>query len=173
MSVLLYGILLFFLAFISHFFIWEIHLPKNHTGVLLGIYSGVLVIGIFLLRLYGRGIVIFGIHTLSGTAEYVHLCLLYASLTFAYITTYSGIEVDSPSLVIVMDISLAGSDGLPKEKLEQTMNDDLLVKPRVKDLVSGGMAYVEKDKYRLTAKGLFLISIFNFYRRLLHLGKGG
>ena len=92
----------------------------------------------------------------------------------AYITTYSALEVDSPSLVMVMKIAKAGSNGLKKESFEHEMDDGILVVPRIRDLITGGMANLDEGRYRLTPKGVLVSRIFIAYRKLMNRdGKGG
>ena len=46
MKVLLWGIILFVLAFLLHLIIWKIRLPKRQIRMLLLIFFGVLILGI-------------------------------------------------------------------------------------------------------------------------------
>ena len=87
--------------------------------------------------------------------------------------TYTAIEADSPSLVLIMKVSEAGSEGLDSKKLEQMMSDDILVIPRLEDLVLDKMAYINGNRYFLTAKGVLMVRIFLYYRKLLGAPKGG
>ncbi len=82
--------------------------------------------------------------------------------------TYSAIEADSPSLIIVMAVASSGKDGLDKKIFEQRMNNEILLLPRVNDLISEKLAYIENDRYKLTSKGLMFARIFHIYRKLLN-----
>jgi hypothetical protein len=160
MNILLFGILLFALAFFVHILIWKIHLPKkNHTCFLLNIFFGLFIIGIFILPA-------------QRLSDYIQAFLLYLSLMLAYIISYSAIEVDSPSLIIVLNIAGTGC-GLSREELNKQLTDDLLVLPRLKDLLNDKMVFMEENKYKLTKKGVFLVKIFIFFRKILNAGKGG
>ena len=99
--------------------------------------------------------------------------MFYLSLLLAYMITYTALEADSPSLVMVMAISSAAPDGLDKTRFDQMMSDDTLIVPRIKDLVLDKMAYVDGEKYHLTPKGILMAQIFVFYRKLLAAPKGG
>jgi predicted transcriptional regulator len=105
--------------------------------------------------------------------QQLHIVLFCTSLALAYITTYSAVEVDSPSLIMVMNIAEASKEGLDKNKIQQIITDETLIKPRIKDLVEKGMIYLDVDKYKLTPRGLLLTRLFIFYRELLNTGKGG
>lgn len=171
--MLFYGMALILIALVVHLSLWKIDLPKNHTKLLLGIFLVILIIGIFILNKFKNQIALWSIAGPTIPAEYLQLVLLYISLTLAYLTTYSVIEVDSPSFLILIIIDKEGLRGLSLEKFNEIMTDEILVKPRIKDLINGTMIYLDKDKYKLTNKGLWLIRIFVFCRKLLNLGKGG
>ena len=174
MSVLFYGLALIFIAFLIQFAIWKTRLPKNQTKALLQIFFGTLVIGILILWKFSAYITLFGILAPTKIYEYLQLSFFFVSLTLAHIATYSALEVDSPSLVIVADIVEAGSEGLDRNTLEQKMNDDILVVPRVRDLVTGKLVCMDGEVYKLTKKGIFVARIFAAYRRLLRkTQKGG
>jgi hypothetical protein len=105
--------------------------------------------------------------------EYLHILFFNISFILAYMITYSAIEVDSPSIVIIMKIYKFGSEGVEQEKLENIVNDDLLIKSRLKDLLIDKMAYLENGKFKLTSKGNLLANIFIYYRKLLGTSEGG
>ncbi|MBU2541504.1 MAG: hypothetical protein KJ593_06355 [Candidatus Omnitrophica bacterium] len=170
MSVLLYGIVLFVIAFFIHLAIWKIRIPKNQTNVLFLIFLSILLVGILFLRTSSNQADIFARVLPLG---YLKLCILFISLTLAYIVTYSGLEVDSPSLVMVMKVHEAGPNGLDENMLQQNMNDDVLVLPRLNDLLTAKMIYVGNGKYKLRATGALVAKLFVFYRKLLRLEKGG
>ena len=174
MRVLLWGIILFFLAFLLHLIIWKIRLPKRQIRMLLLIFFGVLIVGFVNLWSVTLPIKVFKLSAPHTIAEYIHVALFFTSLTLAYIVTYTAIDVDSPSLVMVMNIANAGSEGLDKAAFDNAMTDDILVKPRVRDLVTSEITYMDGDKYRLTPKGILLARIFVFYRKLMNnTSKGG
>jgi hypothetical protein len=92
----------------------------------------------------------------------------------AYLITYSAVEVDSPSLIMTMAIHKAGKNGLPVDVFKNSMTDEILVIPRVNDLVQDKIAVLKKNIYKLSFKGMILAKIFNSYRSLLRLeDKGG
>ncbi len=173
MSVLFYGIIAFSLGFSIHFIIWKISLPKKNQSVaLLKIFFGVLFIAI-LIFIKASNTVFSVLSPPHTVAEYIEFFILYTSLTLAYIATYSAVEVDSPSLVMLLIIAKMFPEGLDKQKLFSLLNDNLLVIPRLNDLVSDKMVVIDKDIYKLTPKGRFLMNTIILFRRLLNLPKGG
>ena len=173
MPVLVYGSFLFCISFLLHLTIWRIHLPKRQTKVVLLLFFGVLILGTLFLYKYAMSINIFGIHPPNTVVEYLQVWLYFVSLTLAYMITYSAIEVDSPSLLIIMKISEAGTIGLTKHQLAYEMNDSVLIKPRINDMLLDRMAELKQGRYRLTMKGVLLARLFTFYRSVMRAGKGG
>lgn len=173
MLVFLYSLILFSMAFTLHLALWKIYLPKRQTKVLLQIFFGTLIVGILFLTNISSFVSVSGNLVPQKTSEYLHICLFFISLTLSYMITYSALEADSPTLVMVMTIEKAGQEGLDKKEFEQKLSDDILVKPRIKDLVTDKMAYLDGEKYKLTSKGVLFARIFIFYRRLLNAPKGG
>ena len=167
MSVLFYGTGLILIAFFIHLIIWKIRRPENETRALLQIFFGTLIVSTSILCKLSPCVTIFGIPAPTTNYEYLQLCFFFISVSLAYIATYSVLEVDSPSLVIVMNIARAGSKGLDRNSLEQKMGDDVLIIPRVRDLVAAGMVYLDGEAYRIKPKGALLVRIFVGYRELL------
>jgi predicted transcriptional regulator len=87
--------------------------------------------------------------------------------------TYSALEADSPSLVMIMSIANAGITGLLKTQFEQRMTDDVLIIPRIQDLLRDQMIYEQEGKYKLTSKGLLFARIFIVYRHILNISQKG
>ena len=137
------------------------------------LFSGVIGLGTLCLFRYSASINIFGIHPPVALAEYFQIWLFFIALTLAYMITYSAIEADSPSLLIIMKIYEAGSSGLSKEILYREMNDDILIRPRVNDLIVDKMADLQGKRYRLKIKGIYMARLFTFFRGVMRAGKGG
>ncbi len=172
MNVLFYGLLLAALAFLLHLVIWKIYLPKRQVAALLKIFFLVLISGIFLLIKFPK-LINWDILPSANFFEISQLLLLYISITAAYIVSYPAIEADSPTLVIIKAVAGAGVRGLDKSKLEEMMKDDLLIVPRVRDMLSDKMIYLDGEKYKLMPKGMAMARIFLFYKNMIRGAKGG
>jgi hypothetical protein len=167
-KILLWGSLIFSFSFILHLALWRVRLPLRQTRALLGIFFLTPAVSLPALWYAGR---------LAGSErcclplllpEYFHISLFCVSLTLAYVITYSAFEADSPSLLMVLAIAGAGQEGLEEGRFSELMTEEVLVKPRLRDLLRDGLAYVEGEKYRLTPKGRAFIRIFIFHRKLLN-----
>ena len=173
MPVLIWGVAISVLAFWLHVLIWRVRLPRKQTRALLGLFLGCLAAGLVALWMASRCGSLPFLYLPSGPAQYVHVALLVVSFTLGYIITYSALEADSPSLLMVMAITNAGPGGLDHDEFERTMSDDLLIRPRIRDLVRDGMIVSVDGRYRLTPKGRRFVQVFVTFRGLLGAPKGG
>ena len=174
MRVLEIGLFLFFLAFLLHLIIWKVRMPKRQTKTILQIFFGVLISGIIFLYIKQPALLKGDFFSFESFIEYFHISIFFTSLTLGYIITYSALEADSPSLVMIMLILDAGPSGLDIGAFTQRLNDDLLVKPRIEDLLRDKLVCMDGEKYLLTPKGNSFVTIITFYRKLINLPvKGG
>lgn len=160
-------------AFALHLVMWRVRLPGRQTKVLLCIFFGTLIGVSVCLSLIARLLPGAEVWIPAGIFDWLRIALFHVAITLAYMITYSAIEADSPSLVMVMAIAHTGPGGMDVKEFEATLNDDLLIKPRIKDLITDKMAYKDNDRYRLTKKGALFANIFIYYRMLLKAPKGG
>jgi hypothetical protein len=172
-AVLFYASSLFGISFLSHVIVWRIHLPKRQGKVVGLLFFGFLCGGSLLFWKHGMDLSVFGLHPPSDLAQFLQFWLYYISLTLAYMITYSAVEADSPSLIIIMKIAERGSSGVSKENLARLINDEILMEPRLEDLLKDKMAELCEGKYRLRAKGMIMAHVFRFYRNIMGANKGG
>ena len=173
MRVLFWSLVLFFGAFFFQLIIWKIRLPDRQSKVLLQIFCFIFIGGLFTIWAARLEFQPLGILPPQGLSEYLHVGLFFMSFTFSYLITYSAVEVDSPSLIMILAIQNAGENGLTKEEFERSNTDNILTLPRINDLVHDKIAYLQGGKYQLTSKGFLLARIFNSYRKLLNLTAQG
>lgn len=173
MNVFLYTIVLFIAAFLIHFVLWKLHLPTHHTIALLAIFLVTLAAGLALFFIFYRTVrpSCGGIST--AICESLQIVFLFISLTLSYIVSYSALKADSPSLVMILAIAKAGSKGLDKDIFLKTMTDEVLIIPRINDLLRSGSVYEDNHKLKLNNKGLFFTKLFLAYRKIIKAGKGG
>jgi hypothetical protein len=122
---------------------------------------------------FARNIIFLSISPPVAVYEYVQLSFLFVSLSLGYIATYSAIEVDSPSLVIIMTIAAEADKGLDETRLRARMSDEILLVPRINDLISGKLAYLDGEIYRLTRKGTCIARALTAHRKLLRKAQKG
>lgn len=163
MSVLIWGSLLFGSALLLHLAVWRVHYPAKPIKALVLLFGTVMLSGVIWLLFY----------TSFSARQYLHIVLLFSSLFICYLITYSAIEADSPSLVIVAQIARAGKKGLSPEGITESLGNDLLILPRLKDLVDSGLVDLSGSLYKINEKGRLFVLPFVVFRNFLGLGKGG
>ena len=93
------------------------------------------------------------------------------AFALAYTITYSAIEVDSPSLVMLLEVAKRGEAGMATEEFHTHFSDKLLVDPRVADMLRDGLAVARGEQIVITAKGRAFVRIFIGFRAILGAGK--
>jgi hypothetical protein len=169
MTILVWGLALFLFAFLAHLALWRVHLPRHHIAVLLRLYAVILAAGLLALPLLPARAALLGAPPPRTLAELLHVGVLFVALALAWIVTYTALPVDSPSLTMLLEIAAAGPAGLPAEDLERLLTDEVLVRPRLADLVRERMVEVRGDRYALTAPGRRYATLFARYRLLMRL----
>ncbi|MBI3001915.1 MAG: hypothetical protein HYY46_26160 [Deltaproteobacteria bacterium] len=76
-------------------------------------------------------------------------------------------------MTILLRIEQAGPKGLALEELIAASNDQLLVLPRLDDLVTGKLVSLRQGRYAIGRRGVLLVKTHMFCRTLLKRGKGG
>ena len=137
-----------------------------------GIFVFTLSLGTFILFRFS-GSISWNILPAGNLFEIAQFVLFFTSIAVGYILSYPAVEVDSPTLIIIKAVSDAGRNGIEKDRLKELVNNDLLIIPRVKDMLSDKMVYLIDGKYKLTGKGLIMARVFSIYRDFMRLGKGG
>ncbi len=173
MIVFSWSMFIVLLAFTIHILIWKIRIPYRQTRAIVSIFLGMLAFPLGAAFLLARAYPVLQSHLPADIFQYCHIALFVISILFAYIITYTALEADSPTLVMVRKILEAGPGGLDKDSFNKSMTADLLVVPRCKDLLRDKMAYLDGDRYKLTTKGKLLANLFIHYRRLIGAGIGG
>jgi hypothetical protein len=98
--------------------------------------------------------------------------MLYTALAVSYVTTYSAVQADSPSLTMLLKIEEGGSRGLARDELEAHLNDEVIIIPRLNDLVTGKLVIYDNRRYIIGPRGSMLAKSHILYRRLLRMEKG-
>lgn len=157
MNALILWIEIFCAAFFVHLVLWRLRRPRYQTKALLAIFFGALPVGFFL-SFWSNPLNFLG---------YLQVTVVHTGATLAYIMFYSALEVDPPTVLIIRKILEGKAGGVSHEVLVSEFTDDVLVKPRLKDLVRDQFAIVKQDSYVLTSKGKRFISIMNLYYKLI------
>lgn len=159
MNIIFSGGIVFIAGLLTQLILWKIRLPRNQTRALLVIFFSLFALSFLFLR--------------YDIFQQLRYLIFTAALVFAYVTTYSAVEVDSPSLLLVLKVAQRGRAGMKRDDVMKTFSDETVLLPRLEDLIAGGMAARSGEKIMLTPRGRLLCDIFIFFRRLLGAPKGG
>ena len=121
MGILFWGLALFCSAFLFHLIVWRVHKPKRQTKILLLLFSCTFIVGTLALCGISSLAASFSLFPLTNVIEYFHLLLFFTTLTLGYVVTYSAIEADSPSLIMVSIIANEGSGGVDEKKFTRLL----------------------------------------------------
>ena len=167
------ALLLFAGAFLLHLLRWRIAPPSATAQALvltfvLGILGGLALVMSLAWSLPG-----FAAWLPSDPFGVLQAVVLALALAAGYVMTYPAIEVESPTLVMIQAIARSGGEGLARATLFDQLNDEVLVAPRVRDLVSEGLAVEREGRLHLSGRGRRLVRLFLFWRRVLGAREGG
>jgi hypothetical protein len=160
---------LFLAAFLLHWIIWRIKIPRRQTAALLLILLGTLPVGLAAV-LFVSALRCFGP---IGIWELLHISIFHVALSLAYIVAYTAIEGRSPSMALLVCVADARGQGRTREELEQLLRGDDPVTARLQAMLLDGMIAQVDRSYRLTAKGWAWARALGSFRRLLGMEKGG
>lgn len=173
MSVLLLGLALPLVAFAIHVARWRHGLPNRPAQTLIVLMVGTILAGWTVVLVSSLAFVSLRQWTPGDVFAWIQALLLALAMAAAYVMTYPAIEVESPTLLIIEAIGRSGAEGIPESRLFEVLDDSVLLQPRLDDLVLEGLAVIENGRYRPTAKGIALATLFTGWRRILGLGLGG
>ena len=143
---------------------WRLHLPRRQTRALCVLFAFITaLLHIWLIRS----------DFLDSWVYHIHLFTFECAYFVAYVITYSAIEADSPTLIIIRAIASKKQWGLERSELSSLLGDDVLVYPRILDLLRDNLLMQLQERYTLTKKGRWFIGLFIWYRNLIKKPMGG
>lgn len=168
MQLLFIAVLSLSIAWVLHILWWKVCLPIAHTKALLILFTvvfGFCLMVCFLLSYVG--ILQFSIY------NYLHFTLFYVPVSLAYISAYSLIEEQSPSMLILELLEKSTPEGLSKNDIEGTFSAADVISQRLDAAVNNGLLKQEDKELKLTKKGEFLARVFDKAAQLYKLNEVG
>jgi hypothetical protein len=167
------AIFLFILGFAVHLVIWRVKQPQATGQTLITTLVASIVGGAIVLWAGAR--IAPGLQAWLPASLSEWLQAIVAGLTMAalYVMTYPALEVESPTLLMIDILARAEPVGLTKDELYRRLSDDVLVIPRIEDLLREDLATETGGRCRLTKRGRRLEQVFSVWRRILGAGIGG
>ena len=160
---------LFSAAFLLHWIVWRIQIPRRQTAAILLILLGSLPLGlaavIYLPSLRFIGPISF--------FDALQIALFHVALSLAYVVAYTAIEGRSPSMALLVSVANSGDKGRSRTELESLLSAENPVAARLQAMLLDRMVVVSSDSYCLTAKGWAWARTLGMFRKLLRMEKGG
>jgi hypothetical protein len=156
-------------AIITHMVWWRVRRPRRMTAtllkyLLLALPAGLLV-GYLVPGLAGRIFV-----------DFWDVCLFaqfHLACSLAYTCIHQAIQEDSPALLTMTFVSTSGPDGCTRDDVLAALDDDLMIRPRLRDFVTAEMIELVDGRYRLTEGGRKFRRVFEAIRIVFRLPRGG
>ena len=160
---------LFLAAFLLHWIVWRIRIPRRQSAALLVILLGTLPVGlaavILVPALQGFGPI--------GFWEVLHVSTFHVAMSLAYIVAYSAIEGQSPSMALLVHVADARGRGCTREELQAVLRKSDPVATRLDAMLRDGMVEQWDGQCKLTAKGWAWARCLGSCRLFLRMEKGG
>jgi len=170
MKVTLIAFSLTLFAFLTHWVLWRIHIPRRQTAALLTIFSLVLLGGWAACSLTSVKAAGWG---LDGPWQYLHVGIFHTAMMLGYVVAYSAIEEKSPSMTILSWVAKAGNKGRSREEVEMLLLRNSPIENRLQAMVRDRMVDLRQGHYVLTAKGRKWATVFHWWAGLTNAEKGG
>jgi len=160
---------LFAFAFAVHIVWWRIRTPRRQTATLLLWFFAAFPLGIFCADHVSS---LEPLVPKSGW-ELLLVAQFHFGASLAYACINSALQHDSPALMVVTYISLAGPQGRTREEVRSILRDDVLIEPRIREFAAGGIVELVDGRYRLTTRGLRFLRTMTIVRSIFRLPRGG
>lgn len=157
MQVLLLSVLTITLGLFIHLVWWKIKIPKSHKKAILILFI-VLSLIVSLLCL--------GLKIFSFIESILFLIFIFGFVG-SYLISYTLIETDGPTFLILMALDRVADRGLSSEEFKLFVTDDMFVFHRIEGLLESGLMVIDGENYIITDKGKKSLKIYNIPRRIL------
>ncbi len=164
--ILMDGLSLLFVAFITHVIIWRYKKPIAVNRALLIIFFTLPIVLLpaqsFLLEVH------------YSLPELASLVLLYVSCALVYIILYSAIEMQSPTLAIIDLINQSKNKGCTDDELQQYLAVENAIQMRLSAMQQNDWIASHKEaSWQLTKKGRQIGRVFALGATIFGLTQGG
>ena len=169
MPTIVFAVAWFTSALVGHVVWWRIRRPRRMTATLLKYLLAALpvgwAVGAFVPGLAGR---VF--------TDFWDVCLFaqfHLACALAYTCIHQAIQEDSPALLTMTFVSVSGPAGCTRDDVLAALDDDLMIRPRLRDFVTAEMIELVDGRYRLTEGGRKFRRVFEAIRIVFRLPRGG
>jgi hypothetical protein len=168
MKLLLISTGWFAAALVTHVFWWRIARPLAQTTALLKLFLSLYATGMLVALLSPEG----ALFALTP-AQLFNFTVFFIPAALTYTSFYSLIEHDSPSVLIVMALDRAGSQGCTRDDLMHIFGGNELVEQRLSAAEANGLLVQDATGWVLTGKGRLFGVIFDTAARVFRFDRAG
>lgn len=158
----------FLAALTLHIIVWRIRTPRAHTSALLKLFGGCYLAAMFVFVSSPPA----SAWTMSPQ-QLVYFSVFYLPSALTYVSFYSLIEHDSPSIQIVMALDRAGERGATREELMAIFGGDSIVDQRLDAAMHNGLLRRAGVGWELTGKGRLFGRVFDAAARIYRFDRAG
>ncbi len=160
---------LFVAAFLLHWIIWRIKIPRRPTAVLLAILLGTLPVALTAVIMV-PALQSFG---LLGFWEVFHVSTFHVAMSILYVWCYLLLEQRSPSMTLLTYVADAKGQGRTREELLFVLRNISPVERRLDAMVLDNLVAEANGTYRITNQGRVWVRACGYWRALLGMEIGG
>ncbi|MGO9108223.1 MAG: hypothetical protein ACLP9L_03225 [Thermoguttaceae bacterium] len=160
---------LFLAAFLLHWMIWRIKIPRRQSAALLVVLLGTLPVGLAVV-VYVPAFQFLGP---LGFWQCLHAAIFHVMMSLGYVVVYSALEERSPSMSLLTFVADAGPEGRTLEELRLLLAGFRPVESRLQAMIRDHMVVETQTSYQLTAKGRVWAQVFSCWLRLMGASRGG
>jgi hypothetical protein len=174
MSTVAFALGLFAVTFFVHLIWWRIRIPRRQTATILLLFFAALPMGV----VAARSIPAFTSLVPTTFWGLLLVAQFHCGAALAYACINSALQHDSPALMVVTYVSLAGEKGRTRDEVRTILRDEVLIEPRIREFVAGGIVELADPgktdgRYRLTPRGLRFLRTMTLVRNVFRLPRGG
>lgn len=164
MLAILFAIAWLALTFAVHVAWWRVHPPRRQTFAVLLFFVAAVPVGLLVAFFTGFA---------RDLPDLVLIAQFLSAAALAYTCIHSAIQQDSPALLVVTYVALAGPQGCTADDVRGALDGDLTLEPRLAEFERSGMIERRDGRFRLTDRGRRFRHGFELVRRVLGLPRGG
>jgi len=160
---------LFLAAFLLHWIIWRITIPRRQSAALLVILLGTLPVGLAAVTYVPA------LRPLGPLSPWqcLHVAIFHVTMSLGYVVAYSALEERSPSMTLLTFVADAGTQGRTLHELKAVLASAQPVENRLRAMLRDHMVVETPTSYQLTAKGRIWAQVFSRWLRLMGMTRGG
>lgn len=165
------GLLWFTFSFLFQIFILKRFIQKPKIFLLILFYV-VSIIFLAIMTVFLSNFFDLSFHY-KNFPSIIRALLVALGLAACWVMSYPAIEVESPTISIMLDVYRAGDQGVKIDTIYKNYDDGRLILPRIQDLILEKFICEYQGLISILPKGTKFVGVFITWRKILGRGIGG